>query len=203
MRPVRARTFLWAAAVSGAAAAIGHVALRTEGGAKVDRSLFRCMNRGHGPEADRFFFGVTEMGSLYASGAAASALFLAGRRREAARALAAAGAAWVAGQVVKEVVDRPRPYEDDPDDTRKLIAEPMGTSWPSSHPAVLTAFTRVAARELGLGAFARTALGALDLTVAASRVYLGVHYPADAASGLLMGRALARVWPRGRSAGSG
>ena len=203
MRPVRARTLLWAAAVGGAAAAIGHVAFRTEQGAKTDRDLFRWINQGHGPQADRLFSGVTEMGSLYASGAAASALFLHGRRREAARALAAAGAAWIAGQVVKEVVDRPRPYEDDPDGTRKMIAEPMGTSWPSSHPAVLTAFTRVAARELGLGVPAKAALGTLDLTVAASRVYLGVHYPADVASGLLMGRALARVWPKGRSAGSG
>jgi undecaprenyl-diphosphatase len=189
--------------VGGAAAAIGHAAFRTEQGAKTDRDVFSWINQGHGPQADRFFFGITEMGSLYASGGAASALFVLGRRREAARALAAAGAAWVAGQVIKELIDRPRPYEDDPDGIRKLIAEPMGTSWPSSHPAVLTAFTRVAARELGLGAPAKAALGTLDLAVAASRVYLGVHYPADVASGLLMGRALARVWPRGRSAASG
>jgi membrane-associated phospholipid phosphatase len=42
----------------------------------------------------------------------------------------------------------------------------------------------------------RAALSALDLSVAASRVYLGVHYPSDVASGLLMGRAVARIWPR-------
>jgi membrane-associated phospholipid phosphatase len=204
MWAVRARALLRAAAAAGAAAAIGYAAYRTEEGARADRELFRWANRGHGPRADAFFFGITELGSLYASGAAAGALFLLGRRREAARAMGAAGAAWVAGQVVKEVVDRPRPYEDDPDGVRKLIAEPMGTSWPSSHPAVLTAFTLVAARELELGSAARATLSGLGASVAASRVYLGVHYPADVAGGLLMGRAVAHVWPRSsRSMGAG
>jgi membrane-associated phospholipid phosphatase len=57
----------------------------------------------------------------------------------------------------------------------------------------------VASRELGLGAPVRAAFTALDLAVGASRVSLGVHYPSDVASGLLFGRAIARVWPRGRS----
>ena len=77
-----------------------------------------------------------------------------------------------------------------------MIAEPHGTSWPSSHPAVLTTFTRVAARELGIGALGRAALAGLDVSVAASRVALGVHYPSDVASGVLFGRAVARLWPR-------
>ena len=80
-----------------------------------------------------------------------------------------------------------------------MIARPKGSSWPSSHPAVLTTFTRVATRELRWGAAARTAFTGLDLGVATSRVYLGVHYPSDVASGLLFGRAMARLWPRGRS----
>ena len=195
---MKLRTLAWSAVLGTAAAAVGHAAIRTHGCAEADRELFRTLNRGHGPEADRFFFGVTELGSLYAACAAAAALAVVGPRRAALRALGAAGATWLLGQAVKKAVDRPRPYEEDPGGTRSMIAEPMGTSWPSNHPAVLTTFTRVAARELGLGAATRAALTGLDLSVAASRVYLGVHYPSDVASGLLMGRAVARLWP-GRS----
>jgi hypothetical protein len=56
----------------------------------------------------------------------------------------------------------------------------------------------VAARELGIGATGRVALTGLDASVAASRVSLGVHYPSDVVSGLLFGRAVARLWPRRR-----
>ena len=106
---------------------------------------------------------------------------------------------WLALQGIKRVVVRPRPSDADPTGIRLMIARPKGSSWPSSHPAVLTTFTRVATRELRSGAAARTAFTGLDLGVATSRVYLGVHYPSDVASGLLFGRAMARLWPRGRS----
>ncbi len=157
-----------------------------------------AVNREHGPEVDRFFSGVTELGSLYASAAAAGVLALAGRRRAAASALGAAGATWLAGQGAKRLTDRPRPFVADPDGTRRMIAPPAATSWPSSHPAVLTAFTRVAAAELGLGRASRAALTLLDASVATSRVYLGVHYPSDVVSGVLLGRAVARWWPKAR-----
>jgi undecaprenyl-diphosphatase len=101
---------------------------------------------------------------------------------------------------MKRIANRPRPADMDPRDIRLLIARPAGASWPSSHPAVLTAFTRVASRELGLRALARAGLGGLDATVGISRVYLGVHYPSDVASGLMLGRAVARLWPRGGAA---
>jgi undecaprenyl-diphosphatase len=189
---------VWAAAMAGAAAAIGHAALRTAEGRALDARLFAAVNADRGPASDRAFGAITEAGSLYAASAAAVALGTLGRPREAARALAGAGATWLVLQGIKRLVERPRPFQADPDTTRRLIAEPHGTSWPSSHPAVLTTFSRVAARELGVGAAGRTALTALDLSVAASRVALGVHYPSDVASGLLLGRAVARVWPRGR-----
>lgn len=195
------RTVLWGAALGATGAALGHAALRTDAGRELDEQLFKAVNAGQGPEADKFFFSVTELGSLYAAGAAAGALALCGKPRAAARALSAAGATWLLGQGIKRSVDRPRPFHADEDGTRRMIAEPRGTSWPSSHPAVLTTFTRVAARELGVGAAGSAALTALDGAVATSRVYLGVHYPSDVASGLLFGRAVARLWPRGRSRG--
>jgi membrane-associated phospholipid phosphatase len=192
---MRTGRIVWAALLAAGGGLIGHAALRTEGGREFDQHLFAAANADHGEGADRVFGGVTEMGSLYAAAAAAGALALAGRRREAARALAGAGATWLLLQGLKRVVDRPRPFHSNPEGTRRMIAEPHGTSWPSSHPAVLTTFTRIAARELGIGVIGRVALTGLDASVAASRVSLGVHYPSDVASGFLFGRAVARLWP--------
>ncbi|MEO8501828.1 MAG: hypothetical protein ABI565_12995, partial [Vicinamibacteria bacterium] len=59
-------TVLWGAALGAAGAAVGHAALRTDAGRDLDERLFKAVNAGHGPEADRFFFSVTELGSLYA-----------------------------------------------------------------------------------------------------------------------------------------
>ena len=73
-----------------------------------------------------------------------------------------------------------------------------GTSWPSSHPAVLLAFVTVASRQLGAGPPARTALDLLAAVVAVSRVYVGVHYPSDVAAGLLLGRGVAAAFTRTR-----
>jgi membrane-associated phospholipid phosphatase len=191
--------FAWAGALAAGGAAFGYAALRTEDGRELDENLFKAANAERGGTADRFLAGITELGSLYAAASAAGALMLAGRRREGVRALAGAGATWLLLQGVKRFVARPRPFLANPEGTRRMIAEPHGTSWPSSHPAVLTTFTRVAARELGIGALGRAALTGLDASVAASRVVLGVHYPSDVASGLLFGRAVAWLWPRDRA----
>ena len=196
---MKLRNVVIGTALLGAAAAVGRRSSTLEG-REVDQELFGVLNRGHGPEADRFFTGVTELGSLWAAAGAAGVLALTGRRRAAASALGAAGFTWLAGQGLKRVANRPRPYEADGEGTRLLVGPPHGSSWPSSHPAVLTTFATVASRDLGLGGAARIGLSALDLSVAASRVYVGVHYPSDVVSGLLLGRAVARLWP-GRSRG--
>ena len=190
---------VWGAGIFAGACAIGHVAVHRPGAAAIDQEWFDAVNGGHGPEADRVFVSLTELGSMYAAGAAALTLAALGRGEAATRAMTAAGATWVLLQGLKRVADRPRPLDADPDGTRQLIARPVGMSWPSSHPAVLTTFSRVASQELGVGPAGRGALSALDAAVAASRVYLGVHYPSDVASGLLIGRAVARLWPRGRA----
>jgi undecaprenyl-diphosphatase len=176
--------------LAGAALATGLLA-STKVGHRVDVGLFRAVNRGRGPGADRFFRGITELGSIWASIGAAGVLAARGRRRAAARGLGAASAAWLAGQGLKRLFDRPRPYVADPDGVRLLAQPPRATSWPSSHPAVLLAFVTVAGRDLELSLVARTALRGLAAAVGISRTYVGVHYPADVVGGLLLGQAVA------------
>jgi undecaprenyl-diphosphatase len=165
----------------------------TDEGRVADAEAFRRVNEGSGAAADRAYAAITELGSWWSAGAAAAALALAGHRRAASRALAAASVAWLVGQGLKRVFLRPRPYDDEPGG-RLLIGKPHGTSWPSSHPAVLVAFLTVAGRELDLGGGARRALSALGSAVGVSRVYLGVHYPSDVSGGLLLGRAVAELF---------
>ncbi len=191
--------WLWGAGLFAGACAVGVAVSNRPDIAEADQELFNAVNAGHGPDADQVFVNVTELGSMYAAGAAALSLVVVGRGRAGTKAFAAASATWIVLQGLKKVVDRPRPIDAEDHGARQLIARPNGMSWPSSHPAVLTTFTRVASQELGSGSLVRGALSALDATVATSRVYLGVHYPSDVISGLLIGRAVARWFPRGRS----
>jgi membrane-associated phospholipid phosphatase len=177
------------AGLAGAALASGIIA-STEMGKRLDLLAFRTLNRDRGRWADRFFGGITELGSIWASVGAAGGLAATGRRGAAARGLAAASAAWLLGQGLKKAVLRPRPYEADPRGSNLRAYPPRATSWPSSHPAVLLAFVIVAGRRLGLGRRVRTALSGLSGAVGLSRTYLGVHYPSDVIGGLLLGWAV-------------
>ena len=125
------RSVIKGVALAATAAGVGYAALRTADGERLDRALFEAGNTDAGPGADRFFLGVTELGSLYAAAAAAGVLAVSGRPREGVRALSAAGATWLLGQGLKKAVNRPRPYEADaeanpvPDrpTTRDLLAQ--------------------------------------------------------------------------------
>lgn len=180
-----------------AGAAFALAALTTRGrGRSLDQRLFAWINgRLHTPGLDAAFKTVTELGSIWAAAAAAAVLASRGRRRPAADALGAAATTWLVGQGLKRAFGRLRPYETG-GPFRRLIGKPRGSSWPSSHPAVLLTFVTVAGRDLGVSRAGRTGLAWLTGVVGASRVYLGVHYPSDVAGGLLVGRAVAGVWSR-------
>ncbi len=114
-------------------------------------------------------------------------LIRAGLRREALAVALSLGGAMLISDLVKQLVSRPRP----PVEHLQAVT---GSSFPSGHATQASAFwfslvfvlpaagtsprrTRVAA---GLALL-------IVLAVAASRVYLGVHYPSDVIAGMLLG----------------
>lgn len=114
-------------------------------------------------------------------------LVRAGLRREACAVALSLAGAMLLSDVVKLLVSRPRPPV--------MHLQPVtGSSFPSGHATQASAFwfslvlalraTEATPRLL------RTAAGlavALVVAVALSRVYLGVHYPADVIAGVLLG----------------
>jgi undecaprenyl-diphosphatase len=110
---------------------------------------------------------------------------LAAVRRSGHPLVATAGVVWgtlAANYAVKRAVRRGRPAHDDL--PPPLIAAPATHSFPSSH-AAMSAAGAIVLRRLA------PALGgpavAVAVLMAASRVYLAVHYPSDVAAGVALG----------------
>ncbi len=115
------------------------------------------------------------------------ALLRAGLRREALAVALSLGGAMLISDWIKLLVSRPRP----PVEHLQAVT---GSSFPSGHATQASAFWFSLVFVLpAVGASAkltRVAAGValvIALTVAASRVYLGVHYPSDVIAGMLLG----------------
>ena len=103
------------------------------------------------------------------------------------------------------LIDRPRP------DVLKLDAAPPTSSFPSGHTAAAVCFYgSIAAiilwhtRRRWIKVVTVVVCAAVPLTIAASRVYRGMHYPTDVLVGMLLGAvwlAVVIVYVRTRDAG--
>jgi undecaprenyl-diphosphatase len=118
-------------------------------------------------------------------GAAGGLLDRPGRRARWRRGGAVVAITYAINTAIKRVVRRPRPNLAD---LPPLVATPSALSFPSAHAS--TSF--VAAGVYG-GLLPPAALYIAAATMAASRVYLGVHYPSDVVAGVLLGLAVGSV----------
>lgn len=154
--------------------------------AALDLAALRlARTRAHAPRAERIVGACSQLGQhgacWLALGAVGAALDPA-RGPRWRRATATVAAAYAANQAVKLAVRRPRPQLPE---LPPLVRTPTQLSFPSAHAA-----TSFAAARAFAGLVPSAPLWGAALALAASRLYLGVHYPSDIVAGAMLGSAI-------------
>ena len=165
--------------IAAALVAASGAAVRDGSAEPFDAGLRESIVARRTPDRDAVIRVATDLGSLYGVGVVSGFVALSGRTRLARRVALSGATAWTLAQAVKPLLPRERPYQAGV--AERIVVEPAGTSWPSGHAAVAAAMASTLGE--GRGVLVRSALSMLAAAVGASRVYVGVHHPSDAAAG--------------------
>jgi undecaprenyl-diphosphatase len=141
---------------------------------------------------DPVFVALSRIGTIGALWIAIAVVVALLQRRPVAFMLVTAAvlAADLLATGLKFVTDRPRPYVVFPE-PEPLLATPLDLSLPSGHAA--TSFAGATMLAFLLGRRVAPVLLVLAALVAASRVYVGVHYPVDVVAGAALGTGVTLV----------
>jgi len=155
-----------------------------------DQPIQRLVEDNRGPVLDRIFRTASFLGSTPVVFATAAAFVLITWNRCRAVALTIVAATLARPLIeftIKEIVNRDRPG-------LERLVDGTGPSFPSGHVMAAVALWGLLPIVVGLWSRSRRlwwasviASASLILLIAASRVYLGVHWPTDALAGLLLG----------------
>lgn len=163
-----------------------------------DRPIFEALNGMHSPYTDRVWFAMTSLGDGLVLGIILGA-FLIKSPRVTALGLTLLVLSTIALHLIKWLYPTPRPA---------AILESVHVvgpllrsgAFPSGHAASVTA-AGLAIIAYGSSSAVRLAVGALVVFMAASRIFVGAHWPSDIIGGMalsagLLALILSYPWPR-------
>jgi membrane-associated phospholipid phosphatase len=157
--------------------------------AGIDRALSEAVKARRSPArtaAARFVSGLAEPAVVYPAIAAVVVARGGGWRRAAATCAVTLTGAEVRRRLSR-VIARPRPPADG------WLATPEGFSLPSKHTTLAALAAGAVMQESGSSAATEGAPILAAASVGASRIYLGVHWPADIAAGWLFAEGWLRL----------
>jgi undecaprenyl-diphosphatase len=169
-------------------------AMREGATQRFDESVLRALDRLDAPWLEAAMLEITALGNgtvvIALATVAAAFLWLTRHRYSAALLVAATAGALALNVLLKSYFDRPRPQ------VVTWGTHVSTSSFPSGHATsaivvyatVAYLLTRLQRRPLAR-ALTLLAAGIVVLLIAASRLFLGVHYPSDVAAGLAIGLA--------------
>jgi len=161
----------------------------------LDLAALRLLRtRGHGARVERavlVFTRAGEHGLLWQALCLVGAVVDRRRRRLYLRTMRTVMLAYLANIGLKYVVRRPRPTLEG---LPALSSTVTSLSFPSAHAT--TSFAAASALTAGDDALPKLPVYLVAKTMAASRVYAGVHYPTDVIAGAAFGTAIAALLER-------